>query len=199
MERSAQRRQSRLPVARRQLSGIAAATCLLAGAAVEAAPSVAATAHSAASICSRVSAASVSAIVGYSVPAPTFSTLDEKASKLNDEIATSSSICTYGAEKTLAELAKTVILDIGVTSKSLSASELQANLTKVEKSSGDKFSISSYSGLGVPGYYVTVTVSGIKEQTVAGVSGTHDFGASVDSSKVSEAELGKLAKLAETL
>jgi hypothetical protein len=206
MDHSAQHRQSASPLnsfaSRGPLIAIAAATCILAGAAVGAAPSTAQTpvaAHTASSICSHVSAQSISAIVGFTVPAPTFSTLDLPASKKNDEIGTKTSVCTYGAAKSLAELQKVVILDVGVTTKPVTESEIQANVVKVEKASGAKFKISSYSGLGAPAYYMVLTIGGIPEQTIAAVSGTHDFAASMDSSKVSESELGKLAALAEKL
>jgi hypothetical protein len=180
---------------RRLLVGIAAATCLVGGAAAEAAPSSAASS----SICSRVSAASVSAIVGYTVPAGTFSTLDLKPTKQNGEIGSDNSICTYGVDKTLADVEKAVILNIAVTTKPVTQAEIEASVTKTEQAAKVKFTISSYSGLNVPGYYLTENISGIRAQVIAGVSGTHNFVASVDSSKVSESELGKLAALAEKL
>jgi hypothetical protein len=200
MEHSAQHRQPRPLASRQRLIGLAAATCLVAGAtAIEAAPSGAQTAHSASSICSKVSAATVSSIVGYTVPAGVYSSLVLPATAKNDEIKSTSSVCTYGSDKSLADVEKDVILDIAVTSKPITESEIESNVVKTEKSSGAKYSISSYSGLGVPGYYLVVSIDGIKAETVAGITGNHDFAASVDSSKVTESTLGKLAKLAETL
>ena len=67
---------------------------------------------SAAATCDQVSAASVSAIVGFSVPAATASADNLKATKQNDEISAAVTSCTYGSETSVAALAKTVGLSL---------------------------------------------------------------------------------------
>jgi hypothetical protein len=63
-----------------------------------------------------------------------------------------------------------------------------------------KFKFSAYSGLGVPAFYFSLTESGITGQGITGVvSGTHYFGASVETKNVSMSKLAALAKLAEKL
>src|ERR1700722_12255093 len=77
------------------------------------------------SICSKVSTAAVSAIVGYTVPTPTAGTVNIKATKTNEEISAVVTACTYGPETSLAALKKDVILQIEVTSRALTAQEFQ--------------------------------------------------------------------------
>ena len=110
------------------------------------------TAHSAAGICRNVSTASVSAIVGYPLPAPTPDTIDLKATKQNDEVSSVERSCTYGGY-TLAELPKDVILDHGVTSRALTAAELKQGLAQAQKL---KITFTPYSGLGMAAYYYSV-------------------------------------------
>ena len=74
----------------------------------------------------------------------------------------------------------------------LTPSEMQQSIAK--------FKFSTYSGLGVPAFYFSLTESGITGQGITGVLGsTTYFGASVESKNVSKATLGALAKLAEKL
>jgi hypothetical protein len=87
----------------------------------------------ASSYCSKVSAASVSAIVGHSVPAGSFSTYKVKATKTNDEISGVVSSCTYGAVTSVAALAKDVILVFEVTSRPLTGADLKYALSQAEK------------------------------------------------------------------
>jgi hypothetical protein len=152
-----------------------------------------------ASICGKVSAASVSAVVGFKVPSPTQSVLHLPATKNNYEISSVDTSCTYGAEKSLTDLAKSVTLDISVASKTLTEAEILASTKKAEELSHHAFKLTSYSGLGVPGYYLTESEDGLHIQVLSGVSGTHGFGAAVYSSTLAMSKLVALAKLAEKL
>ncbi len=64
----------------------------------------------ASSVCAKVSAASVSAIVGYKVPAATEYTIPVKPSKADYEVTGSDVICTYGAETSMATIVKAISL-----------------------------------------------------------------------------------------
>lgn len=149
------------------------------------------------SVCSAVSAASVSAIVGYSVPAGTPGTYKIAASKTNDEISGVVTSCTFGAETNLAALEKDVTLEVEVTSKSMTSSEMQKAIALADKTSGIK--ITPYSGLGVPGFYFSLTDGGITGQGITGVVGTRSFGASLETKTLSMSKLATLAKLADKL
>jgi hypothetical protein len=150
------------------------------------------------SICNKVSAASVSSIIGYKVPAGTATTFAIKPTKANYGISGTNTICTYGAATSMTALLKDVSLTYEVTSKPLTTSEMQQSLKEASKEA--KFTFSEYSGLGVPGFYFSLSEAGITGQGITGVeNGTHYFGASVESKSVSKSTLAALAKLAEKL
>ena len=150
------------------------------------------------SICSKVSAATVSSIIGYKVPAGTSYTRSLKPTKANYEISGTDTICTYGAETSMATIVKAVTLSFETISKPITPAEMQQSLAKTSKLAHFKFS--SYSGLGVPAFYFSLTESGITGQGITGVlGGTSYFGASVESKNVSKSTLAALAKLAEKL
>ncbi len=150
--------------------------------------------------CSAVSASSVSAIVGYMVPSPTSMVNDLKPTKANNEIASVDTSCLYGAETSLKSLKTLVLLDVGVSSKAITSAELAASLKQQQKTAGSLgFKIVSYSGLGVSAFYYSASEGGIYFQGIAGISGTHEFGAAVYSKTVSKSKLAALAKLAEKI
>jgi hypothetical protein len=150
------------------------------------------------SLCDKVSAASISSIVGYKVPAGTATTFNIKPTAANYEISGTNTICTYGTATSMSALLKDVSLSYEVISKSLTSAEMQQSIKKATKAA--KFKFSAYSGLGVPGFYFSLSEDGITGQGITGVqSGTHFFGASVESKSVSKSELAALAKLAENL
>ncbi len=152
----------------------------------------------ASSICGKVSAATVSSIIGYKVPAGTSFTRSIKPTKENYEISGTDTTCTYGVETSMATILKSVILSFETISKPITSAEMQQSLAKASKLA--KFKFSAYSGLGVPAFYFSLTESGITGQGITGVlGGTTYFGASVESKNVSKATLGALAKLAEKL
>lgn len=148
-------------------------------------------------ICSKVSAAAVSAIVGYSVPAGTAATRKLQPTAQNFGISAVVTTCTYGSEASLAAMIKDVTLTSEITSKALTAQEVQTQLAK-ETSAAIKVTAASYSGLGVPGVYFTVTGGGTRGVGIVGLAGTNYFGASTDS-MLSKSKLASLAKLAQTL
>jgi hypothetical protein len=150
------------------------------------------------SICDKVSAASVSAIIGYKVPAGTGTTFNIKPTKANYEISGTNTVCTYGAASSMAALLKDVSLSYEVISKPLTTAEMQNSIKEASKEA--KFTFLPYSGLGVPGYYFSLTEAGITGQGITGVEdSTHFFGASVESKTVSKSSLAALAKLAAKL
>lgn len=150
------------------------------------------------SVCGKVSAASVSAIVGYKVPAPTSYTIALKPTKVNYEVTGTDVICTYGAETSMATIVKAISLSVEVISKPLTEAEMQASIAKATKDA--KFTFSAYSGLGVPAFYFKLAEAGITGQGLTVISnGTHYYGASVETAKITKSQLGSLAKLAEQL
>jgi hypothetical protein len=150
------------------------------------------------SICDKVSAASVSALIGYKVPAGTGTTFNIKPTKANYEISGTNTICTYGSGTSMAALLKDVSLSIEVISKPLTSAEMQQSIEKASKTAKIKFS--AYSGLGVPGFYFSLTEEGITGQGITGIeSGTHFFSADVENKNVSKSTIAALAKLAEKL
>jgi hypothetical protein len=152
----------------------------------------------ASSICSKVPASKVAAIVGYSVPAGQLDAMTLPASKTNYEISTKSISCTYGNETSLATLPKLVVLSIETTSKSLTAAEFKQSIAKLA-SDGVKITIKPYPGLGGTAFYFTYSEAGINAQGLSVFNGTKGFGAAVESNKLSQAKLAQLTKLASSL
>jgi hypothetical protein len=190
------------PTARRRrfiYTGRVASAVLGAGAAAVLATALSTAADGAtASICDKVSAAQVSAIVGHSVPSPTQSVVHLPADKNDYEISSVDTSCTYGSDKSLAGIAKAVTLDISVSAKPFTEAEILASTKKAEELSHSAFKLVSYSGLGVPGFYLTETADGLHLEVLSGISGTHSFGAAVDST-LAMSKLVELAKLAAKL
>jgi hypothetical protein len=153
-----------------------------------------------AAICHKVSATSVSKIVGHSVPAPTYSATTEPATKENSYISYVTGTCQYGKDTTAASVIMDVFLVIKITSKPLTAAELKEEVESAETgSTSTHYKITPYSGLGTASYYLTVSGSGFFAQSISSVSGTTFFGASVETKTLPLAKLGLLAKLAGKL
>lgn len=172
----------------------------LAASAVALAPGLAGatTTDHASSICSKVPASKVAAIVGYSVPAGQLNNTTLPATKTNYEISTKTTSCTYGSETSLATLPKVVILTVETTSKTFTSAEFKQSLAKLE-SDGVKMTITPYSGLGGVAYYFTESDSGINAEGLSVFNGTHGYGAAIKSNKLSRAKLAQLTKLASSL
>ena len=98
----------------------------------------------------------------------------------------------------VAALSKVVILEIETTSKALTPAEFQQSLARLETASV-KIKIKQYSGFGGTSFYFTETASGITSQVISVFNGTHGYAAAVESTKLSQAKLGQLTKLASTL
>jgi hypothetical protein len=147
-------------------------------------------------ICSKISASSVAAIVGYTLPAPSFDSLTLPATKKNDEISSVVESCAYGSETSLAALPKDVILEYTVTSRTLTAAEIKKGLAQAEAL---KITFVPYGGLGVRAYYYSFTQSGITIQGMSGFEGTKDYGAATYSKLTSKSQLASLVRLAEKL
>jgi hypothetical protein len=175
----------------------AAVTCV----GVCAGPAAASTANTskATQVCGKVSASSVSSIVGYSVPAGVGISLRAPATKENDYISGTTIDCTFGASKSLATIKKSVNLDIETVSKSVNASELKKLVDKQQSTTGLKVKIVPYPGLGSESFLMSFSEGGITAETlVTAESGTHLVGATVES-KLSVSKLASLVKLAEKL
>jgi hypothetical protein len=152
--------------------------------------------------CNAVSAGTVSAIVGWSVPAGVYNTDKIKATKANDGISATEVDCTFGSETSLAALSKVVILEDEVTSKAITSAEIQAQLKKAQAQAGSAksaYSFTPYSGLGVEAFLFKLTGQGISAEGIYGISGVHVFGASVFTMKLSVGKVASLAELAEKI
>jgi hypothetical protein len=180
------------------LGAAGALSLLVVPAVAQAASAGTPTALAKSSVCDKVSAASISALIGYKVPSGTGTTFDIKPTKANYEISGTNTVCTYGAATSMAALLKDVSLSYEVISKPLTTAEMQNSIKEASKEA--KFTFLPYSGLGVPGYYFSLTEAGITGQGITGVeNSTHYFGASVESKTVSKSTLAALAKLAAKL
>jgi hypothetical protein len=202
----------------------AASSCVaLSGAAVAAASTVHADKVAAAltAACSKVSASSVSGIVGYTVPAATAATDNYPVDKALNISATATD-CSYDTLPTAADpyAAKVVSLSYEVFNKSVTEAILkeaeaaeQANETKAEKATHFKAKYSSYSGLGVTAIYFTITSQlnlGLPKgvpipkgmstsfdlEGIATLNGKISFGAAVNNLTLSESKLADLVRLA---
>jgi hypothetical protein len=181
----------------RRISALAAA---VACAGVCAGPAAASTANSskATQLCAKVSASAVSSIVGYTVPAAVGISLNAPATKTNDYISGSTIDCSFGAEKSLADLKKLVSLDFETVSKPVTTAELKKLLAKTQTTAGLKVKIVPFSALGGESFYMTFSEAGISINSLFTANGTKLYGATVES-KLSSSKLESLVKLAEKL
>jgi hypothetical protein len=146
-------------------------------------------------ICNKVSAASISSIVGYKVPPGVGSTLTIPASKSFNDSAIFTA-CYYGNNYGITPSARDVTLSSIVLSKPVSLQKfvVQFGLTDVNK-------CTPYSGLGVPGIYcIDFYPSGLEQREVAGdLGGRLYFVAFVFTKVIPVEKIGALAKLAQEL
>jgi hypothetical protein len=150
------------------------------------------------SVCGNVSASSVAAIVGYSVPAATLTTFNQPATKKTNGISGVLTTCTYGVGASTAALAKEVVLEVEVTSKPLTTSEVKQALAK-EATASLKIKLTPYSGSGFTGFYFTETDASIHAQGISGLVGGRTVGVTVFTTTLSKSRVASLAKLAERL
>jgi hypothetical protein len=147
-------------------------------------------------ICSKINTKSVSAIVGYTLPAPSAGTVTLPATKKNFEISSVVTSCTYGSAASLAALPKDVILEYAVTSRPLTSAEVRRGLEQAQQL---KMTFLPYSGLGVRAYYYSMIDSGLTIQGLTAYEGTKDYGAATYSKRTSKSQLASLVRLAEKL
>jgi hypothetical protein len=149
--------------------------------------------------CNKVSPASVSKLIGYTLPAVTGETFKITPTAADFEIAGTSTLCIYGG-KDADEIALTreVYITFEATSKPVTLATMQK---LVGSSKQDKFTFSKYLGLGVPAYYDSfVGGGGITGQGMTGAtSSTHFFTVTVYESTASKSTLAALVKLAEKI
>jgi hypothetical protein len=145
-------------------------------------------------ICDKVSAITVSTIIGYQEASVTSDTLRIKPTKANFEESGSVTACTYGSMATEADAFKTVTLMFEIFSKPLTMSEEEKSLARM--SGCVKCKYSAFKGLGVPAIYTRFdTAQGIFGE----LGSTRYFGAHAWNGNVSASKLAVLAKLAERL
>jgi hypothetical protein len=150
------------------------------------------------SLCNKVSAASVSAIIGYKVPAGVPYVHTFKPSKSTFETSGTDTTCTYGAMTSMAAIVKSVTLEYETISKALTPQQIQQSLAQSSKLA--KFKFTTISVAGDPAFYFSLSESGITGQGIIAVqNGTTYFGATVESKTVSKSKLGALAQLAQGL
>jgi len=154
-----------------------------------------ASSHVTTSICNNVTGAQVSAVVGHPVPNGVLSVFVTKATKADFETSWTTSTCTYGAQTSVAASMKAVQLSYGTFSKPLTLSQMQRWM-RSKATSANMLKVRTYTGLGVPAFYYSMTVSGLFGQSITAVVGNHFFGAFVDTKKVPMSQLAALATLA---
>ncbi|HEY5274901.1 MAG TPA: hypothetical protein VIJ34_16960 [Acidimicrobiales bacterium] len=156
---------------------------------VRAALAVPAATPKSSSACGKVTAESVAAIVGHATPAlgADFSNARFPATKASGGVSGVATQCDYGKAPAI------IILFLAVTSKPPSVSVLESATKTSAASGGEKVKITSYSGLGIPGFLVSVGSS----NEAIGLSGTTEFRATAYSLPLSK--LAALAKLARKL
>ena len=179
----------------RRISALAA---VVACAGVCAGPAAASTASPATKLCGKVSASSVSSIIGYTVPTAVGTTVSEPASKKNDDIAFSALNCAFGAETSIADIKKSVSVSVETLSRSLTPAELEKLVQKLHTIPGVKIKIVPYPSLGNEAYLTTFSEGGITIASLAVGSGTKVFGATVQSASLTS-KLPSLVKLAQQL
>jgi hypothetical protein len=147
-------------------------------------------------ICAAVTAASISKVVGYAVPAAS-SLKDTSIIDKKDGISATAVDCTYGKETSTASIAKAVTLTYEQLSKRLSSSEIKQDLLNAQKQAvgGATLKTASYSGLGVPAFTISTADGGIELNFLLAINGTKIVGAEI-SQKTSTATLAALTKLA---
>jgi hypothetical protein len=150
----------------------------------------------AASTCAKVSAASVGAVVGHTVPAGTLSTNNLKPTKADDEVSAVVTSCIYGSVTSLTALGKDVVVGFEVTSKPLTGTELMRSLSQAQVL---KFVFRPYAGLGMKAFYYTFTDGSIPVQGMAAIDDTTIYSAGLYTKTPAVPELASLVRLAEKL
>jgi len=149
-------------------------------------------------ICDKVSGATVSKIIGYSLPNATSLVVSTKATAATLGVASVTTLCTYGAYTSMASIERIVSLSYETLSKALSVSQMEGLVNK--STAKAKFTFQPLSGLGAPAFYYIDTESGITGQGIdVEADSLHYVNASVETKTVSKATLSALATLAKKL
>jgi hypothetical protein len=145
-----------------------------------------------ASVCNKVSAAAVAAIVGHPAPAQTAEDSSKQYSAAETGVGVPGVVtaCLYGS-------GGTYILQFTSATKPLTVSGVE-KVIKASATASDQLKFTSYSGLGVPGFGVTSVSSGTRTEEIAGVVGKTVFSAGTSNS-LTVSKLAALAKLAKKL
>ena len=150
----------------------------------------------AASTCAKVSAASVAAVVGHTVPAGTLSTNNLKPTRADDEVSAVVTSCIYGSVTSLTALGKDVVVGFEVTSRALTGTELMRSLSQAQVL---KFVFKPYAGLGMKAFYYIFTDGSIPIQGIAAIDGTKIYSSALYTKTPAVAQLAALVRLAEKL
>jgi predicted regulator of Ras-like GTPase activity (Roadblock/LC7/MglB family) len=151
----------------------------------------------AATTCSKVSAASVAAVVGHPVPAGTLFINHLKPTKADDEVSAAVTSCIYGsAVASLTALSKDVVVGFEVTSKALTGTELMHSLRQVQVL---RFVFTPYAGLGMKAFYYSFTDGSIPIQGIAAIDGTTIYSSGLYTKTPAVSQLAALVKLSERL
>jgi hypothetical protein len=150
----------------------------------------------AASTCSKVSAASVAAVVGHPVPAGTLSINHLKPTKADDEVSAVVTSCIYGSVTSLKALSKVVVVGFEVTSKALTGTELMRSLKQAQAL---KFVFAPYAGLGMKAFYHSFTDGSIPIQGIVAIDGTTIYSSGLYTKTRAVSQLAALVKLSERL
>ena len=176
-----------------------------------------------AELSAHVSTAAVSAIVGFTLPAPTASGETYAVDKAIGLQATATD-CSYSTPISATDYSpKEVNLSSEVFNKPVSlallrtiAAQEQKTLASKEKASGFKETFSTYSGLGVTAIFFTVTAklnfhlptgvtlpksipTTLAFEGIATLQGTISYGASVNNTSLPQSKLADLVRLAMKL
>jgi hypothetical protein len=149
--------------------------------------------------CAKVSASSVSSVMGYKVPAATGLTLSAKATKTNDYISGNTLSCAFGTETSMTALKKTVTLSFESLSKSVTAAEVKVLVDKTSAiAKGLKVKFSAYPALGGESFLMTFSESGFSVESLVTANGSKLYSATVYGS-LATSKLASLVKLSEKL
>jgi hypothetical protein len=194
--RHATKSNPRRPVGRATVLAVITLGLASLPAAVQAAPLPGASkVSSATATCDKVSASSVSSVVGHKVPDPKGLTVTSIFdAKLN--VSATATLCSYGVVgASMSSLKKVVLLDYETLSSAIPLAEIEKDENSTTTKLGRDVKFHSYGGLGVTGVEVSYLSGATPVTTVVGISGTKLAAASLYGTK-DVSEVAALAKLA---
>jgi hypothetical protein len=147
-----------------------------------------------AGICNKVSASTVSSILGYTVPAAkplTDSNVFDKKLGISGSVTD----CTYGAETSLKSLQKVAFLSYEVISKPIALGTIKSDIKAAEKKVGTGFSVKTYKGLHYPALKLHFQEAGTSFTIIEAIDGTKFAGAGLYGNQP-VSTIAALAKLA---